>query len=53
MAPGPRDPQGNSKFEILLVKIFSLKQKTQSNTSSNIEKIKLSLFEKTVYGSFG
>ena len=28
------DPQGNRKFEILSVKIPSLKQKTKSNTSS-------------------
>ena len=33
-------PKGNSKFEILLVKIFSLKQKTKSNISSYYRKIK-------------
>ena len=31
-------PKDNSRFEILLVKIFSLKQKTKSNTSSYYRK---------------
>ena len=37
---GPRlpAPKGNSKFEILLVKIFSLKQKNKSNTSAEKNK---------------
>ena len=35
-----------------LAKIFNLKQKTKSNTSSYYRKIKFSLFKKTVYGSF-
>ena len=30
----PQGPKANSKFEILLAKIFSLKQKRKSNTSS-------------------
>ena len=34
----PLVPKGNTKFEILLVKIFSLKQKTKSNTSSYYRK---------------
>ena len=41
-----------SIFEILLVKKFSLKQETKSNTFSTIKKIKFLLFNKTVYGSF-
>ena len=33
-APAPSAPKGDSKFEILLVKILGLKQKkTKSNTS--------------------
>ena len=44
---------GNSKSEILLIKIFSLKQKTKSSTSSYYRKnIKFSLFIKKAYGSF-
>ena len=34
----PSIPKGNSKFEILLVKTFSLKQKRKSNTSSYYRK---------------
>ena len=34
----PLGPKGNSKFEILLVKIFSLKQKTKSDTFSYYRK---------------
>ena len=44
--------KGNSKFKILLVKIFILKQKTKSNASTYYKKIKFLLFKKTVYGSF-
>ena len=36
--PTPSTLKGNSRFEILLVKIFSLKQKHKSNTSSNYRK---------------
>ena len=42
--------QGNSKFEILLVKIFCLKQKTSQILPATIEKIKFCFFKKTVYG---
>ena len=43
--------KGNSKFEILLVKIFSLEQKTKSITSSYYKKNLFFLFsKKTVYG---
>ena len=49
----PSGPKGNCKCEILLVKIFNLKQKAKSNTSSYYRvKIKFLLFKKTVYGSF-
>ena len=44
--------KGKSKFEILLVKIFSLKQKIKSNTSSYYNKIKFLLFKKIFDGSF-
>ena len=44
--------QGKSKFETLIVKIFSLKQKANQILSAAIEKIKFFLFKKTVYGSF-
>ena len=32
--PTPSAPKDNSKFEILLVKMFLLKQKTKANISS-------------------
>ena len=48
----PPAPKGNSKLEILLVKIFNLKQKTSQTLPATIEKIKFCLFKKTVYGSF-
>ena len=52
--PTPQPPKGISKIEILLVKIFSLKQKKQQNQilSATIEKIKFLLSKKTLYGSF-
>ena len=40
-------PKGNSKYKILLVKIFSLKQKTNEILPAAIEKIKFCLFKKT------
>ena len=43
---------GNTKSEILLVKIFSIKQKKNQILPATIEKIKFLLFKKTVYGSF-
>ena len=39
----PTVPKGNSKFKILLVKIFSLKQKMKSKTSSYFRKNKFAL----------
>ena len=39
-------------FEILLVKIFSLKQKTKQILPANVEEIKLYFFKKTVPCSF-
>ena len=45
--------KGNSKFEILIVKMFSLKQKTNQMLSETIEKINVLLFKKTIYGFFG
>ena len=45
-------PKENSKFEILIAKIFSLKQKANQILSATLEKIKFCLFKKTVYGSF-
>ena len=41
-APSPFSPKGNSKFEVLLVKIFNLKQKTKSNNSSYYRKNRFS-----------
>ena len=55
MAPGPLDPLGPqrcSKFHILPVKIFSLKQRTKQILPATIEKITFLLFKKIVYGSF-
>ena len=49
--PALSAPKGNSKFEILLAKIFSLKKQNQI-LPVTIEKIKFLLFSKTVYGSF-
>ena len=37
---------------LLFAKIFSLKQKANQILSATLEKIKYSLFKKTVYGSF-
>ena len=37
--------KGNSKFEILLLKIFSLKQKTKLNTSSSYRKNQIFTFQ--------
>ena len=48
----PSAPKGNSTFEVLLVKIFSLKQKTNQILPATTEKIKFCLFKKTVHGSF-
>ena len=45
-------PKENGKFEILIAKIFSLKQKANQILSATLEKIKFCLFKKTVYGSF-
>ena len=42
----PLAPKVNSKFEILLIKIFSLKQKNQNQIlPATIEKIKFLLFK--------
>ena len=41
----PFAPKGKSKFEILLVKIFSLKQKRKSNTSRYNRKNQRSTFQ--------
>ena len=48
----PSAPKGNIKFDILLVKVFRLKQKTKLNISSYYRKIKFLLFKKNVWGSF-
>ena len=45
-------PKGNSKFEILLVKIFSLKQKPNKAVKATIEKIKFYVSKKTASFSF-
>ena len=50
--PATSVPKGNIKLEILLVKIFILKQKQNQIPQATIEKIKCLLFEKTAYGSF-
>ena len=44
--------KSKSKFEILIVNIFCLKQKTNQILSAAIEKINFFLFKKTIYGSF-
>ena len=51
-APTHCPHKDNNKFEIVTVKIFSLKQKANQILSATIEKIKFFLFRKTVYGSF-
>ena len=45
-SPPSSAPKGNSRFEILLVKIFSLKQKSRQILPATIEKIKFCLFKK-------
>ena len=40
-------PKGDSEYEILLVKVFSLKQKTNQILPATTEKIKFCLFKKT------
>ena len=45
-------PKGNKKFEILLVKVFSLKQKTSKILSATIKKVKFFLFKETASCSF-
>ena len=44
-------PKDNTKFEILLVKIFKLKQKTNQMLSTTLEKNNFFVFKKTIYGS--
>ena len=43
--------KGKSKFEILIVKIFCLKQKANQIFTAAIEKVKFILFKETIYGS--
>ena len=50
-SPQPSVPK-DGKFEILLVKIFSLKQKINQILPATTEKIKMFLFKKSVFGSF-
>ena len=50
--PAHSAPKCNSKFEILIVKIFSLKQKTNQILPTTTGKIKFSLFKKTTPCSF-
>ena len=45
-------PKGNKKFEILLVKVFSLKQKISKILSATIKKVKFFLFKETASCSF-
>ena len=52
MPPAPSAPKSNSKFEILLIKMFSLKQEINQILLATIEKIKFCLLKKTDYGSF-
>ena len=47
--PQPLTSKGNSKFEILLVKKFRLKQETNQIRAVSIVKIKFCLFKKAVY----
>ena len=42
-------PKSNNKFDILLVKVFSLKKKTNQIHPATTEKIKSCLFKKTCY----
>ena len=49
---GPWPPKSNCKFKISLVKIFSLKQKTNQILPATIEKVKFCLFKKTASCSF-
>ena len=42
-------PEGNSKFEILLVKIFKLKPKIYQILSATTQKIKSFFFKKTIF----
>ena len=53
-APRSLSSLTNNKSEMLLVKVFSLKQQTKSNTSSYYTKtiFKFSFSKKTVYDSF-
>ena len=41
-------PKGNNEFKTLLVKIFSLNQKTNQIVPATVEKIKFCLFKKIV-----
>ena len=43
----PSTPKVNSKFEILLVKVFNLKQKANQIHPATIENINLCLFKNT------
>ena len=43
----PSVPKGSSIFEMLLVKVFSLKQKRSQTLPNTIEKINFFLFKKT------
>ena len=49
--PHPSTPKGN-KFEIIFLKLFSLKQKANQILQATIEKIKFRLFKKTSSYSF-
>ena len=49
--PHPSTPKGN-KFEILFLKLFSLKQKANQILQATIEKIKFRLYKKTSSYSF-
>ena len=48
MAPTPSVPKGNSKLEILLVEIFSPKQKLNQILPATKDKIKFCLVKTTV-----
>ena len=50
--PPPSAPKGNNKFAILLVKIFSLKKKTNQILPAAIEKIIFCLFKERDSCSF-
>ena len=49
--PYPSVPEDNGKFEILVAKVYSLKQKTNQILSVTLQTINC-LFKKIVYGSF-